>query len=488
MTNPSLYQVNTRVWLNQISQQLGRHATLDDIPDHELDRIANLEFDWVYFLGVWQTGTVGRDISRSNRDVQREATELFGDDLQKDDICGSCFAITGYHIHENLGDNAAMLRLGDRLHQRGLKLMLDYVPNHTGPDHPWVQTHSDYYIQGTEADIEREPQNYLRVELPEGSKIFAHGKDLYFPGWSDTLQLNYGNQELRAAMLTELLNVAHLCDGVRCDMAMLILPEIFKQIWGVETEPFWADAISKVRQQYPDFMFMAEVYWDLEWKLQQLGFDYTYDKRLYDRLREQQAQPVRQHFYADIDFQSKSARFLENHDDPRATATFPPGIHQAAAILTYLSPGLRFFHQGQLEGWSDKISMHLCRAPEQKTVPIWEKFYHQLLDCLRLKVLREGNWQLLECSAAWEENPTWNDFIAFSWERKDRLLLIAVNYAPHQGQCYVRLPFDNLRGRRYQLQDLMSVISYDRLGDKLISRGLYLDLAGWGYHVFDISY
>lgn len=488
MMNPSLYQLNTRVWLNQLSQKLGRRATLDDIPDSELDQVVDLGFEWVYFLGVWQTGIMGRDISRANPDWRKEAIELFGDDFREDDICGSCFAITNYHIHEHFGDNAAMLRLRDRLHQRGIKLMLDFVPNHTAPDHPWVQTYPDFYIQGTQVDIEREPHNYIRVQLPEGSQIFAHGKDLYFPGWPDTLQLNYGNPKLQSAMLAELLNIATLCDGVRCDMAMLILPNIFEQVWGISIQPFWSNAISTVKQQFPEFMLMAEVYWDLEWELQQLGFDYTYDKRLYDRLQRQQAHPVKEHFSADIDFQKKSARFLENHDEPRATTNFPPRIHQAAAILTYLSPGLRFFHQGQLQGWSQKISMHLCRAPQQPSVSNIERFYHQLLDCIHLDIVREGNWQLLKCIAAWDENLTWTNFIAFSWEGKDgRLLLIIVNYAPQQGQCYVQLPFESLRGERYRLQDLMNEMSYDRLGDKLISRGLYLDLPAWGYHVFDMN-
>ena len=488
MINPSLYQINTRVWLNKLSQKFGCHITLDNIPDDELDQIANIGFDWVYFLGVWQTGIMGQEISRTNLGWRKEAMELFGDEFQEEYICGSCFAITAYHIHENLGSNAAILRLVERLHQRGLKLILDFVPNHTALDHSLVQTNPDFYIQGTQGDLEREPHNYIEVELPSGSQIFAHGRDPYFPGWPDTLQLNYGNPKLQEAMLVKLFNIAHLCDGVRCDMAMLILPDIFEHTWGIPMQPFWADTISQIKQQYPDFIFMGEVYWNLEWELQQLGFDYTYDKRLYDRLRAQQATPVREHLYASIDFQSKLARFMENHDEPRANAAFPSRAHQAAAILTYFTPGLRFFHQGQLQGWSQKISMHLCCAPQQTTVRNLERFYYQLLDCLALDIVREGNWQLLECVPAWEGNFTWNNFIAFTWEGKDeRLLLIIVNYASEQGQCYILLPFESLRGEKYRLQDLMSDISYDRLGDKLISRGLYLDLPAWGYHIFDIS-
>ena len=151
-------------------------------------------------------------------------------------------------------------------------------------------------------------------------------------------------------MIGELLKIAGQCDGVRCDMAMLVLPDVFERTWGIPSQPFWPKATERVREQAPDFCFMAEVYWDLEWTLQQQGFDYTYDKRLYDRLRDRHARPVREHFWAGLDYQDKLARFLENHDEPRAAATFPPGVHEAAAVITFLSPGLRFFHQGQFEG------------------------------------------------------------------------------------------------------------------------------------------
>ena len=133
-------------------------------------------------------------------------------------------------------------------------------------------------------------------------------------------------------------------------MAMLVLPDVFERTWGIRPDPFWPKAIEAVRRGHPDFVFMAEVYWDLEWTLQQQGFDYAYDKRLYDRLREQTAGPVRAHLRAAPDYQDKLARFLENHDEPRAASTFAPEVHAAAAVLTYLSPGLRFFHQGQTRG------------------------------------------------------------------------------------------------------------------------------------------
>src|SRR5439155_6135300 len=172
-------------------------------------------------------------------------------------------------------------------------------------------------------------------------------------------------------------------------------------------------ATRRVRESRPDFLFMAEVYWDLEWALQQQGFDYTYDKRLYDRLREGHARPVREHLHAGLDYQDKMARFLENHDEPRAAVTFAPGVHEAAAAITFLTPGLRFFHQGQFRGCKKRISPHLGRAPDEPTDPELAKFYDRLLTILRQPAVRDGHWQLLECAPAWDGNWTSDSFLAF---------------------------------------------------------------------------
>lgn len=485
--HPLLYQVNTRVWLTELSKSLGRPATLDDIPDAELDRFGRTGFDWIWFLSVWQTGPAGQRVSRSNHEWRREFQDTLPD-LREEDIAGSGFAITGYTVHSALGGDAALARLRERLRKRGLRLMLDFVPNHTGLDHPWVEDHPEYYIAGSELDLARAPQNYTWVRRKGGDLLLAYGRDPYFAGWPDTLQLNYGNPITQEAMIGELLKIAGQCDGVRCDMAMLVLPDVFQRTWGFETELFWPKAAQRVREKSPEFVFMAEVYWDLEWTLQQQGFDYTYDKRLYDRLREGHARPVRDHLRADFDYQKKMARFLENHDEPRAAATVPIDMHQAAAIITFLSMGFRFFHQGQFEGRTKRISPHLVRGPAEVTDKRLKEFYDRLLSVLRRPLVRDGRWQLLECAPAWEGNGTWDSFLAFIWQGQgEERLLAVVNYAVYPSQCYARLPFQDLAGRTVQLKDLMGSASYERDGDDLQSRGLYLDMPAWGYHVFEMS-
>jgi alpha amylase-like protein len=481
---PSLYQINTRVWLTQLSQTLGRPATLDDVPDAELDRLAALGFDWIWLLSVWRTGAAAQGISRANPEWRHEFQDTLPD-LREEDIAGSGFAITGYTVHPSLGGDAALARIRQRLRERGLRLMLDFVPNHTAPDHPWVEEHLEYYVAGTESDLAQAPHNYTRLKLSQGDTILALGRDPYFAGWPDTLQLDYGNSATQDAMRGELLRIAGQCDGVRCDMAMLVLPDVFERTWGRRAPLFWPDTTRAVRERNPGFCFMAEVYWDLEWTMQQQGFDYAYDKRLYDRLREGHARPVREHLLAGLDYQDKLARFMENHDEPRAAGTFSPAMHQAAAIVTYLTPGLRFFHQGQFEGHRKRISPHLVRAPLEPTDGALKRFYDQLLAVVDETTVRDGEWRLLECVPAWDGNWTWDGFIACAWQHKDELLLVVVNYAGNQGQCHVRLPFAHLSSREVRLNDLMSGARYQRSGSDLTSTGLYVDLPSWGYHVFE---
>ncbi len=484
---PSLYQINTRVWLTEISQNLDRHATLDDIPDIELDHLAEKGFDWIWFLSVWTTGEAARKISRENQEWRTDFEKTLPD-LHDCDIAGSGFAITGYTVHPELGGDEALARLRERLKMRGLKLMLDFVPNHMGPDHPWVEEHPDFFIHGTKDDLEHFPRNYTRIKKSRGDMILAFGRDPYFDGWPDTLQLDYSNPATVNAMYQELLRISGQCDGVRCDMAMLVLPEVFERTWGQRALPFWQETILAVKEKTPGFCFMAEVYWDMEWTMQQLGFDYAYDKRLYDRLVEGHARAVREHFYAKSDYQNKLARFLENHDEPRAASTFDQKTHEAAAIITFLSPGLRFFHQGQFEGRKKRISPHLVRAPKEQTVEALQKFYRKLLPILKANVFRNGWWDLLECVPAWDGNGSWDAFLAFAWEDdKGNRALIVVNYAPHNSQCYVRIPFSDLAGKTILLNDMTGSAEYERSGCDLLAKGLYLDLPAWGYHVFKVG-
>jgi hypothetical protein len=494
---PVLYQLNTRILVTETATARGRAATLDDLPDSLFDGAAARGMAWIWMLGVWQTGAAGM---RESRDPARRADLAAAlPDLREADIVGSPFAIVGYDVHRDFGGDAALARLRDRLRGRALNLLVDFVPNHVALDHPWASSHPEYLIEGSEDDLRREPKNYVALETSRGRRIFAHGRDPNYPGWSDTLQLNYRHGGLRESMIAELGRVAQRADGVRCDMAMLLEPAVFARTWGERARPrdgtppvdtpFWPEAIARIKKRHPQFLFVAEAYWDLEWALQQEGFDFTYDKRLYDRLVNDPARPVREHLSADPAFRDRCLHFLENHDEPRAAAAFPPGRHRAAAVIAFLAPGLRFFYEGQLDGRKAPASIHLARRVAEKPDEGLRSFYGRLLECLQRPEAHDGTWRLCACRAAWSGNATGDNFVAMSWQGTqgtDGRLLAIVNFGPTQGQCYAELGLEGLGDGVLTLTDLLGEERYERDGRTLRREGLYVDLPAWGYNVFDV--
>jgi glycosidase len=444
----------------------------------------------VWLLGVWQTGDAGRAVSRRQPEWQAGYREALAD-FRPADVTGSPFAVRDYTVHRDFGGPEALERLRVRLRRRDVRLMLDFVANHTALDHPWAPEHPEFFVHGGEDDLAREPQNYARVDTRAGARVLAHGRDPYFPGWTDTLQLNYRHAALRRAMTDVLGRIVEQCDGVRCDMAMLLLPDVIARTWGERSrpadgsaavdEPFWPGAIAEVRRARPDFVFLAEVYWDLERTLQRQGFDYTYDKRLYDRLRAEDAAAIVAHLRADFEFQRRLVRFLENHDEARAAAAFAPATHRAAAVLALLAPGMRLVHEGQLTGRRIHASNHLRRRAAEPIDPELEAFYAGLLAIMRREEVREGRWRLLEREPDASGGTSWRQLVAYSWELGERRLLVAVNWGTARGQGYARLAFSGLADSAWVLTELLPdpTIRVERDGAELARRGLYLDLPGW---------
>jgi len=463
---PTLYQVNTRI--------------RDVIQDCILDYI---RCDWIYLLGVWETGKAGREVSLKNA-AWRDHYHVHLPDFREEDVCGSPFAVKEYKISNHLGGFENILRFKKKLNNRGSKLMLDFVPNHTAPDHPWVTKYTDYYITGSQDDLLEYPDNYTQIQVNGESIVMAYGRDPYFSGWPDTLQLNYGNNELQEAMIEEMLKIAKSCDGLRVDMAMLLLPDVFERTWGVKPDPFWERAIRRVKDIHPDFCFLAEVYWDMEWDLQQMGFDFTYDKRLYDRLLDKNPSPVRDHLKAEATFQNKLCRFLENHDEERIASTLDRGPHEASAIVAFLSPGMRFFHDGQLDGRKIKTSIHLCRRIHEEPDIEIKKFYEDLLSLLSLEIMQEGTWELISPEDFRMNNGNPSNLIAFHWSHKQIKILVFVNLSNEI--CNISVIPDDL----HSIPELLLSDDKNRLNDNfylpLKENTLNFDLSAWGYKIIRV--
>ena len=487
---PTVYEINTWVWLDEMSRAHAASLTLADVPQQELERLARYGFDAVWLMGVWRRSAGARAISRMNPILREEYARTLPD-FTDEDIVGSPYAISDYSVDPKLGGDEALAILRSRLSALGMRLMLDFVPNHMAIDHRWLTEHPERLVQGDAEKLKREPRNYFRAGDEEGARIFAHGRDPYFDGWPDTVQLDYRLAETREAMTETLRAVAAKCDGVRCDMAMLLTHEVFARTWGGEFEPsgaeFWPEAIVSVKAAHPHFLFMAEVYWDMEFRLQQQGFDFCYDKRLYDRLLHDNAPDVRDHLRADMDYQNRLARFVENHDERRAQEAFGHERCPAVSALTLTLPGLRLLHEGQLEGWRTKLSVHLGRRPQEPLDAEVEEHHRRLLDALAHEVFHEGMWRQIEPREAWSGNPSHQNFVASFWSSGEELRLVVVNLSNEGAQCYLLLDAQELAGRFWLLSDQLSDAHYLRDGDALVSSGLYLDVPPYGHHLFDIT-
>jgi hypothetical protein len=486
---PIVYEINTWIWLHQLSQAAGERITLGNVPQAELERIASHGFDAVWLMGVWQRSVGGRQVAREHPGLQTEyAKALPG--YTDEDVVGSPYCVAGYTVDAALGDDAGLASLRQRLHQLGLRLMLDFVPNHLAVDHSWLVEHPERLVQGGPDSLARQPGNYFTSRNGGQWQVFAHGRDPYFDGWTDTVQIDYRRPATRRAMADLLLSIAQRCDGVRCDMAMLVARDIFVRTWSGQFDPpqaeFWPAAITDVHASFPDFLMLAEVYWDMEWDLQQQGFDYTYDKRLYDRLLEGDAMAVRLHLTADLPYQQHLARFIENHDERRAAAAFGVEQSRAAAVLTLTLPGLRLLHEGQLAGWRVKLPVQLGRRPVEETVPGLPEFYRRLLAAVCHPVFHEGEWRLLEPREEWSGNASHRHIVAHRWRLGDARRLVVVNLADTAAQCFLPLDFTGLGDRFWRLSDLLTGVEWVRAGNELVQPGLYLDLPAHGHHLLDI--
>jgi hypothetical protein len=290
-------------------------------------------------------------------------------------------------------------------------------------------------------------------------------------------------------VITTLGTIAAQCDGVRCDMAMLVMNDVFERTWGERAGPrpdtdYWPAVIPAVKAGHPGFTFVAEAYWDLEWALQQQGFDYCYDKRLYDRLVHEGAEQVRGHLTAERDYQRGLVRFIENHDEPRAAATFPPAKAQAAAVTALSQTGARLVHEGQLEGRTVQLPVFLARRPVEPADADVRAFYERLLAALRDEVFREGEWSLAELRG-WAGNNTWESLVAWGWRGASHKLVV-VNLGERQASGHVSLPWNDLRGRTWLLHDASDGRRYERSGHD-VRDGLYVALEPWHWHVFDLT-
>ena len=460
MTAPILYEVNTRAWLRELSEEAGRTVTLADVPDAEIERWQRLGFTHIWLMGVWQVGPKARDAALQlwrehwSKDVASTTSSTVlpgtphpnplpsegrGDGaFGEGDVHGSPYAIQEYAVDSRLGDALSLLMLKERLGRAGLRLIVDFVPNHLGIDSiepsrfPARFVHSSEPLPGT-----------FEAEARFGKRYFAHGRDPYFPPWRDTVQLDYRVMETHQAMTAVAQTASAYADGLRCDMAMLLIPEIFRETWKDFPSPgahltdasFWRKSISAVRQLHPQVEMIAEVYWDREEELQECGFDFTYNKRVYDYLMRGQHAELRDFLRSrTANFLKRSVHFLENHDEPRVASVLSFEKHKAAAALVFFLPGMALLHDGQLEGRRQFARIQVSKRPSEELDPAIRSFYGELLAAIQKTHVRRGTGTILPVQGSvivvkWEGRPE-ADFALVNLEAREET--VALPAAPQQ--------------------------------------------------------
>jgi hypothetical protein len=485
--HPHLYEINTWAWLEQLSAKLGRRITLTEVPDSEWDALAQLGFNIVWLMGVWQRSP------ESQRIMLEEPANRAGYDAAlpgwtPDDVIASPYAVRDYVPDARIGDWAALDRVRDKLHARGIALFLDFVGNHTALDHPWTREHPEYYVQGGPHQVEQNPSAFYRVDTPAGAKYLALGKDPYFPPWKDVAQLNHFHPGMRAAQLDDLRTIASHCDGVRCDMAMLHLNDIFANVWAPFlagfTRPkseFWTEVHAAV----PNLVLLAEAYWGTEGRLLDLGFLYSYDKALYDAARDANPSGVRDCLGAPVTYQNHLARFLENHDEPRRATAFPAERLPAAGSLMGTLPGMRFYYQGELEGRKIRLPIMLRKAKDEAPDPISRAFFQRILQITKEEVFHSGRWSLLPVVPEGDDS-SWN-LAVYEWRSEKAWKIVVVNVAGAASQGRVKLGDRASGSIEYDFYDQLNDVHYARNGEELRSIGLFVRRDAFGAHLFDIT-
>lgn len=489
MNNQRIYEVNTRVWI----RQFGEEASIANISDEFIKKLRQQGFDYVWMMGIWKS---------NNETIEKycfhpsliSAYNAALPDWKNDDVIDSPYSIDSYELNPVLGSIDDLLKFKKKLNDAGIKLILDFIPNHFSSYSKLLETNPDIFLPADLVLFKNDSYTFFQSPYDK-QKYFAHGRDPLFPPWEDTVQVNFFSTDARNFLIGELRKLTKLCDGVRCDMAMLPLNNVFYNTWiGVlkkyncqkPADEFWQHAISEIKTQRNDFIFIAEAYWDLEWDLQQLGFDFTYDKRLTDRLGSANAEVVRDHLKAEMIYQLKSVRFTENHDEERSAAKFGKEKSLAAAAIISTIPGLTLYYDGQFEGRKTKLPLQLGRLPIEKTDNYIVEYYEKLLNATSGKMLRKGSWSLLVCSPVSVEDQSYENLLAWQWSYDKSLMLVIVNYSNSTSKC--RLKFDlSYFTTDIELYDLLTEVKYNRKISELKQKGLFIELKPFSSHIFSVT-
>ena len=401
MPGAVLIAKSTYVWLAQLSRKYQRHiGRLDEIPDEELQLLAERGMNSLWLIGVWERSRASKTIKQlcGNRDAVASAYSLYD------------YAIAG-----DLGGEAAYVNLRDRAYHHGIRLASDMVPNHMGIDSPWVIEHPEWFISRWEPpypaysfsgpNLSNDDRVEIKIEdhyfeQSDAAVVFRrrdtwtgdtryiyHGNDgTSFP-WNDTAQLDYLNPAVREQVIQTILHVARLFPVIRFDAAMTLAKRHFHRLWfpgpgssgaipsraeysmsdadfdRAMPQEFWREVVDRVAAEVPGTLLLAEAFWLMEgYFVRTLGMHRVYNSAFMNMLRDEEnakyRSVIKNTLEFDPDIMKRYVNFMSNPDERTAIDQFGTGDKCfGVTVLMSTLPGLPMFGHGQIEGFTEKYGM-----------------------------------------------------------------------------------------------------------------------------------
>jgi len=423
---------STLVWLDQLSKKYQRSITrLDEIPDEELDQLANWGFTGLWLIGVWERSRASKTIKQICGNPDAEA---------------SAYSLYDYMIAHEIGGDEAFFNLKERCWQRGIRLASDMVPNHTGIFSKWMIEHPDWYVgqdyspfpsysfNGQNLSDDERVGIYIddhyydrtdaavvfkRVDSQTGSeKYIYHGNDGTSMPWNDTAQLNYLNPEVREAAIQTILHVARRTPIIRFDAAMTLTKKHLQRLWFPEPgtggdipsraergmtkadfdaqipEEFWREVVDRIAKEIPDTLLLAEAFWFMEgYFVRTLGMHRVYNSAFMNMLKNEENSKYRDVIKKTLEFNpeilKRYVNFMNNPDEETAVAQFgKDDKYFGVCAMMITMPGLPMYGHGQIEGftekygmeyrrayWDEQVDNHLVQRHEREIFPLMKKRY-----------------------------------------------------------------------------------------------------------------
>lgn len=367
-----LYEIGSRLFCNK------NKCSLSEIPNLLQDDPVFQRADEIWLMGVWKNSQSSQKIART-LPLLRPEFQLAKENLNEIDIYGSPYSINDYVLDDLLGQKDELFNTKQKLNALNKKLILDFVPNHMSIDSIWVNKDPNLFLEANEST---ESQNQF---IHSNGRSYCFGRDPYFNGWTDTIQWDFSNPKVEKIHIEILSEIAQRADGVRCDMAMLLLPDVFERTHRKDFKYSWSRVIKTIKSNFPNFKFYAEVYWNREAELLDLGFDATYDKSLYDSMVENRFESI----YNELKNIGRNQRntpqkirFLENHDEKRSQLVFAERSKTYFSLLCF-SESILLFHFGQSFGFSKKIPVQMISVDDETIDQELFEFYKRIFSTLK---------------------------------------------------------------------------------------------------------